>query len=206
MMFIDDNYDDDRQDKIQAILNSAMGSAAKSLSLVIGSQVNVSNPSTHWVNRNNLSESLTKVNLPQEVTLMFQSFRGYLRGEIIVLLESGSKYLELGSLMGYQDKMTSLNIQELNLDIANILSGACINGLSEQLKIGLNFNPPSISKDNLSIVDSLSAKSLHWTDALFMNVKYSVAKFSINASLILCMTEQDSHELYRLIDTQLEQS
>ncbi len=205
-MFIDDNYDDDRQNAIQSILNASMGRAAESLSLVIGGKVNVSEPGTHWINQNNLKETLAKINQPKEATLMLQSFRGHLRGEMIVLLEPDSKLIELGELMGYKTDMSSQNIEELTLELANILSGACINGLSEQLKITLSFSAPSIVSGKASVHSILSDKDVNWTDALFMNVNYEADNIAMKATLIISMTEQDSHELYSLIDAQLGQS
>jgi chemotaxis protein CheC len=205
-MFIDDNYDDDRQNAIQAILNASMGRAAKSLSLVIGGQVNTSEPATHWINRNNLKETLQKINQPDESILMLQSFRGHLRGEMIILLEPGAKLFELGQLMGYSTEMSPQNRQELTLELANILCGACISGLSEQLKITLTFGAPSIVSRKGSVHSILSNKDLKWTDALFMNVNYEADNIAMKATLIVSMTEQDSHELYSLIDTQLSQS
>ena len=206
-MFIDDDdHDSKRQEAIQAILNNAMGNAAQSLASVISNSVDASSPKTHWVNNNNLQATLSSLNLPNRYIVMRQSFRGHLRGEIIILLEHGAKHDQLGEVLGYEGKMSTLNIQELTLELANVLSGACINGLSTKLNINLNFNAPSIISEKASVGDILSDKGLHWTDALFMDVGYTVSSISMKAHLILCMTEADSHELYRIIDVQLEQS
>lgn len=205
-MFIDDDdHDSERQEAIQSILNNAMGKAAESLASVIDSSVAASTPRTHWVNNNNLQATLGGLNLPNRYIVMRQSFRGHLRGEIIILLEHGAKHYQLGEVMGYEGKMTSLNIQELTLELANVLSGACISGLSSQLNISLSFNSPSIISERASVGEILSDRGLHWTDALFMDVGYDVNTISMKAHLILCMTEADSHELYRIIDIQLEQ-
>ncbi len=203
-MFIDDDHDSDRQEAIQSVLTSAMGRAACSLEKVIDSNVEPSVPSVHWVNKNNLQETLLKINLPQRSIVMRQSFRGHLRGEMIILLEEGAKHYQLGNVMGYEEKMTALNIQELTLELANILAGACISGLSEQLQIKLNFGSPSLLSSRASVYDVLAKRNLHWTDALFMDVGYNVSSIGMKAHLMLCMIEQDSHELYRIIDLQLE--
>jgi chemotaxis protein CheC len=202
-MFIDDDHDQERQVAIQSILNNAMGCAAKSLEAIVESPVSVSTPSTHWVNKNNLRVTLSGLNLPEKSIVMRQSFRGHLRGEIIILLEHGAKHYQLGHIMGYGEKMTSLNIQELTLELANVLSGACISGLSEQLNIKLNFGAPSLLRNQASVDDILSGKDLLWTDALFMDVGYTVSSIAMKTHLILCMVEEDSQELYRIIDLQL---
>ncbi|TDF34647.1 hypothetical protein EYS14_23095 [Alteromonadaceae bacterium M269] len=205
-MFIeDDDHDSERQDAIQAILNSAMGSAVQSLATVVGSQVEVTTPKTHWVNKNNLRETLSGLKLPARSIVMRQSFRGQLRGEIIILLEHGAKHYHLGEAMGYEDDMSTLNIQELTLELANVLSGTCIKGLSEELNITLHFGAPSLLSEQASVDEILSGKNLRWTDALFMDVGYTVSSIEMKTHLILCMVEEDSHELYRIIDLQLEQ-
>jgi len=205
-MFIeDDDYDNDRQEAIQSILTSAMGKAAKSLEKIIDSDVETSVPSVNWINRNNLEGSLSKIILPDKSIVMRQSFRGHLRGEMIILLEQGAKHYQLGRVMGYEKKMTPMNIQELTLEFANILSGACISGLSEQLNIKLSFDSPSLLSSQASVCDVFSGKGLQWIDALFMDVGYTVNSIEMKTNLILCMIEEDSHELYRMIDLQLGQ-
>lgn len=107
--------------------------------------------------------------------------------------------------MGYEGEMSALNIQELTLELANVLSGACISGLSHKLNINLNFGSPSLLGERSSVDSLLSTKGLRWTDALLMDIGYMVSSIGMKAHLILCMTEEDSHELYRIIDLQLEQ-
>lgn len=205
-MFIEDDYDNDRQEAIQSILTSAMGRAAKSLEKIIDSNVLTSVPRVNWINKNNLKDSLGKINLPKQAIVMRQSFRGHLRGEMLILLEQGAKHYQLGGVMGYEETMSPLNIQELTLEFANVLSGACINGLSDQLNIKLNFGAPSLLSNKASVYDVLGGKNLQWIDALFMDVAYTVSSIEMKAYLMLCMVEEDSHELYRIIDVQLGQS
>lgn len=204
-MFIDEDHDSERQEAIQSILDNAMGSAARSLEAVVDSSVKAEIPRTHWVNKNNLRETLSSINLPEKSIVMRQSFRGQLRGEMLILIEHGAKHYQLGPIMGYAEKMTALNIQELTLELANVLSGACINGLSDQLKIKLNFGAPSLLNNGVSVDQILSSKHLLWTDALFMDVGYTVSSISMKTNLILCMIEEDSQELYRIIDLQIAQ-
>ena len=203
-MFIDDDYDNDRQDAIQGILNSAMGSAANSLARVIDSDVEVNEPSTHWVNKNNLDATLANIHLPKQSIAMRQSFRGPLRGEILILLEHGASHHRLGKVMGYNEKMSSRNIQELTLELTNILSGACISGLSDELDVKLHFGSPSIISQKTSVNNIFSKRQLQWTDALFMDVSYTVNSISLKTNLILCMIEEDSQILYQLIDQKID--
>lgn len=203
-MFIDEDHDSEREKAIQALLSNAMGNAGQSLAKIIDSEVKVDTPKTHWVNNNNLQDTLSGLNLPAKSIVMRQSFRGELRGETLILLEHGAKHYQLGAAMGYEGEMSKLNIQELTLEFANILSGACINGLSEQLNIKLNFGSPSLLSEQASVNTVLSGKDLRWTDALFMDVGYTVNKIAMKTHIILSMTEEDSHALYRFIDNTLE--
>lgn len=203
-MFIDDDYDNDRQDAIQGVLNNAMGCAAKTLASVIDSDVEFTEPSVHWVNKNNLDNTLANIQLPTQSIAMRQSFRGHLRGEILILLEHGANHYQLGNVMGYSDKMSPRNIQELTLELTNILSGACISGLCEQLNVKLHFGSPSIISQKTSVNNIFSKRQLQWTDALFMDVSYTVNSISLKTNLILCMVEEDSQTLYQFIDRKID--
>ena len=96
--------------------------------------------------------------------------------------------------------MTPMNQQELTLELANVLSGAFIHGLSDELKIQLDFGPPSLLNQLASVDKIFERRELLWTDALFLSVGYAVNSMSMRAHLILCMIEEDSHELYHLIN------
>lgn len=204
-MFIDEDHDSGREQAIQTLLNNAMGRAGRSLGKVIGSEVEVSVPATHWVNNHNLQTTLGSLQLPEKSIVMRQSFRGKIRGEVLILLEHGAKHYQLGQVMGYEGEMSRGNIQELTLELANILSGACISGLSEQLNLALTFDAPSLLSEQTSVDDILTKRQLQWTDALFMDVGYTVRSIAMTTHIILAMTEEDSHSLYHYIDQQLGQ-
>ncbi|MBX2807911.1 MAG: hypothetical protein KTR20_04695 [Cellvibrionaceae bacterium] len=204
MFIIDDSHDNNRQEAVQLLLNNAADTAAQSLEQVIDSPVAALAPSTHWVNKNNLRATLAGLKLPEKSIVIRQSFRGHLRGEVLVLLEHGAKHYQLGRVMGYEAEMTPLNIQELTLELANVLSGACISGLSQQLNIRLNFGAPSLLSNKASVDSILAGKTLSWTDALFMDLGYTVSSINMKAHLILCIVEEDSQVLYQCIDQQLD--
>lgn len=204
-MFIDEDHDSGREEAIQTLLNNAMGRAGHSLGKVISSEVEVSTPATHWVNNHNLQATLGSLQLAEKSIVMRQSFRGEIRGEVLILLEHGAKHYQLGQVMGYEGEMSRGNIQELTLELANILSGACISGLSEQLNLALTFDAPSLLSEQASVDEILTKRELQWTDALFMDVGYTVRNIAMKTHIILAMTEEDSHSLYHYIDQQLEQ-
>lgn len=204
-MFIEDDDIDERQNAVQSVLTAAMGKAARSLEKVIDSEVAFSEPGVNWVRMNNLTDSLDKLHFPESSVVMRQSFRGHLRGEMLILLEQGAKHYRLGSVMGYEGDMNNHNIQELTLELANILSGACINAISDELNIHLNFNNIYLLSNGCSVVDIFLGKNVKWNDALFMDVSYTVSSINMKTHLIMCMIEEDSQELYTIIDKQLNQ-
>lgn len=203
-MFIEDDSHSERQETIETILRAAMENAAESLEKVIGSEVKIISPKIYWVNKNNLVDTLSELNLPEKSTVIRQSIRGQLRGENLIIWEHGAKHYQLGHALGYEGEISALNVQELTLEVANIISGACINGLSNQLNITLNFNAPSLLTKQSSLPKWLVGKKTEWTDALFMAIGFNVSNIGMNGQLIICMVEEDSHELYRHIDSQLE--
>ena len=85
MFILDDSFESERENTIQSILQMAMGSAADSLENLIDSPVEVTEPGINWVRKNSLEESLSNIHLPSKSILMRQSFRGHLRGEMLIL-------------------------------------------------------------------------------------------------------------------------
>ena len=101
--------------------------------------------------------------------------------------------------MGYQGQLSRQDLQELTLELANVLSGACINGISNELKINLHFDAPTLLEGTSNLLDFFQNRNASWIDALFLDVEYKVNSIAMHNHLIFCMVEKDSHEFYKLI-------
>ena len=142
----------DQRDALQEITNIAMGQAGASLATLLDAFVNLSVPRINMLALTEVAHSIRNlVGTDAEVTAARQSFQGYLLGEAIVIYQqAGCK--ELAGMMGHADELDQAAETELLLDVANILVGACLGGITEQLK--------GISTENSSGELRFSAPSL----------------------------------------------
>lgn len=189
-----------RRDALQEVLNISMGQAANNLAQLIDTRVHLSIPRLHWVSSKHpekLDETLTVIDVG---ALMRQSFRGTLRGEVIVSFDQQSRHHQLAECLGYSESLTVAQSHELTLEITNILAGACLKGLAEQLEIEIHFGPPSILSAHSKASDYLARQSLPWTDALFMEVRFTVESISMGTDLLICMPGEYTDRVFALID------
>ncbi len=189
-----------RRDALQEVLNISMGQAANNLAQLIDTRVHLSIPRLHWVHSKHpekLNETLAVIDAG---ALMRQSFRGDLRGEVIVSFDEQSRHHLLAECLGYRASPSLAECHELTLEITNILAGACLKGLAEQLEIEIHFGPPSILSAHSSVTDYLSRQPLPWTDALFMEIRFTVESISMGTDLLICMPGEYTNRIFALID------
>lgn len=189
-----------RRDALQEVLNISMGQAANNLARLIDTRVHLSIPRLHRVNSRcpeKLNETLSVIDAG---ALMRQSFRGDLRGEVIVSFDEQSRHHLLAECLGYSTSLGLSERHELTLEITNILSGACLKGLAEQLEIDIHFGPPSILSAHSRVSDYLSKQDLPWTEALFMEIRFTVESISMGTDLLICMPGEYTDRIFALID------
>jgi chemotaxis protein CheC len=198
---------EDQRDALQEITNIAMGQAASSLANLLDTFVNLSVPRINVVGVEKLPSAISQlVGRETDVTAVRQSFQGYLRGEAIVIYgNDGCK--ELGDLMGYDEELDRSAELELLLDVSNVLVGACLGGMIEQLKgVGennsgeLSFSAPSMMAENVPADAVINVSKLTWTHALLMEVNFSLESHDFISHLIMLMPEQAIDKMRGILD------
>ena len=169
--------DEEQRDALQELLNISMGQAANSLAQLIETKIDISIP------------KITSVTPTQLYTLLFetqyafytrQSFLGDVHGEVMsVLSQSGLN--EVASLMEYDAPLSKEDIQEIILELSNILAGACLAGLSEQLELSTNLNMPTLFSPQKANFDELQ-----WQHSLVMEVQFAIAISSFSMRVVFC--------------------
>ena len=142
----------DQHDALQELTNIAMGQAGASLATLLDEFVDLSVPRIRMVAVVDLPQALAElVGKNNLVSAVRQSFQGYLRGEAIIIFgEPGCQ--ALADLMGFEGELGESGENELLLDVANVLSGACLGGMMEQIRnftetsgaVELGFSMPSV--------------------------------------------------------------
>jgi chemotaxis protein CheC len=193
------SLNEEQRDALQELMNVAMGQAADRLARLTETFVTLSVPLIHSVALTNASllEQLMLAGQPAIITR--QSFLGRLRGEVMVCFgENGAE--QLADLMGYEDVEKNSTQDELMLDVTNILTGACINGLAQQVDIKVSYGSPSMMARGRSLQSVLGEQELRGHQALVLEIHFEVATHSFYCDLLVCITEDTAATVIEVID------
>ncbi len=199
----------DQKDGFEEIVNIGMGRAGDSLARLLGVFVELTAPSIRFVLADNINVELNDLIVAETVSGVRQGFFGEeghtgIYGEAITIFADTS-FNELTMLLAFDDDLTDRGRQELLLDISNLLNGACLNGIAEQLGDVLGFSAPSIIGQEIPIHELLDQENLTWEYALVLKVNYKVEDRSFTCDLLLLMPEKAIETLITKIDRILEE-
>lgn len=195
---------EDQRDALQEVLNIAMGQAGDSLARILDAFVELSVPRIRIVDVGRVADTVREmVGDRQEITAVRQSFFDDLRGEALVIFgASGCK--DLADLMGYAEQLDVQSERELLLDVANVLVGAILNGITETLGTELSYSAPSIMAERAQVDTLINLEQLSWSHALLLEVNYSLENRDFKSHLLLLMAEEAIESLRRAIDQFME--
>ncbi|QSX33186.1 chemotaxis protein CheC [Shewanella avicenniae] len=186
---------EDQRDVLQELMNISMGQAANELAKLIETKITLSIP--HIV-------SVT----PEEFARIFestdvnwftrQSFLGGLHGEVITLLSKDGADA-IASLMDYDLPLDESATEELMLELANILAGACLKGFTEQLGLKANLSMPTSYFPTAEKTDQF-----RWDSALLMEVEFNVEQSEFRSNVLICLEEHSVQSLIERLNSLLE--
>ncbi len=195
---------EDQRDALQEVLNIAMGQAGDSLARILDAFVELSVPRIRVVDVSHVADTVREmVGDRHEVTAVRQSFFDDLRGEALVIFgANGCK--DLADLMGYAEELDQQSERELLLDVANVLVGAILNGITETLGTELSYSAPSIMAEKAQVETLINLDQLSWSHALLLEVNYSLENRDFKSHLLLLMAEEAIDALRGAIDQFME--
>lgn len=196
----------DQIDTLQELVNIAMGQAGDSLARILDTFVELSVPRIRVVTVDELTPTvINMVDSQQLITAVRQAFYNShkLHGEAVMLYgEKGCN--ELADLMGYEGELDHTAEQELLLDVSNVLVGACLNGLAEQLATDLSFSAPSIMAQQSPVQMVMTPENLSWSHALLVEVNFGLENRDFKSHLLMLMAEEAIIALGAALDKFLE--
>jgi chemotaxis protein CheC len=196
------NLSEEQRDALQELMNVAMGQAADRLARLTETFVTLSVPRIHPVDVTNTSllDQLMLASQPAIITR--QSFLGRLRGEVLVCFgENGAN--QLAGLMGYEGEEKDSIQDELILDVTNILTGACINGLAQQVELKLSYGSQALLSRGRELQEVLGTQEFRGHQALVLEIHFEVATLSFYCDLLVCITEDTVATVIEVIDNLL---
>ncbi len=142
------NFSKDEKEILQEVMNISFGTVAAELAEVIDTLIVLSVPKVTIVSGKDFPNYLSnKLKLSPPFDIIEQSFSGKLKGHSLLIFPSGSEK-KLVTMFGDQHDVAEEQISQLEketlIEIGNILSGACVGRLLEQLNETVYFTLPRL--------------------------------------------------------------
>lgn len=196
----------DQKEILQEIANIGMGQAGASIAQVLDHFVRLSVPRILFVQRTEIAQALqTQITAPL-ISAVRQAFHSDFRGEAVVIFDIQGGNI-LADLMGYEQDLDRPAELELLLDISNLLVGACLGGIAEQLhgrQGNMRFSPPALMTDRQPLTELFAASDPGWHHALLVEVNFSLEERNFACHLVILMAENEIRNLARALDQFME--
>ncbi len=175
-------------DACQEIANIAMGRAGDSLARFLDVFVELPVPKVNLIELEELVMALQFAEKESTVSAVCQGFIGPgLSGEALLIFND-SCFNNIAELMKFRGEIDELVELELLMDIANIIVGACLQGISDQLDVNLSQGHPVVLGQHVMIPDLIN-NNKQWQKTLSIEITYSIENKGIDCDLLLLFTE-----------------
>jgi chemotaxis protein CheC len=194
----------DQRDCYQEISNVAMGRAADLLARVLDTFVVLPIPKVNLFERGELSMAISGIEGNEKISAVVQGFIGAgIAGEALLLFNDAS-FDDLAKLLGIEGDLTDAQEMEILMDTSNILIGACLKGLAEQLDFHFSQGQPELLGLHQSLGHLLESDQNDWKQVLAIEIDYTLEECNLNADLLLLFTEDSLKTLNNKINYLLE--
>jgi len=187
----------DYRDCIQEISNVAMGQAADLLARLLNAFVKMPIPNVNLLEVSELEMALSLSQENDTFSAVCQGFIGSgLSGEALIMF-SDSSFADMAKLLNYSGEIDQTVELELIMEIASILSGACIKGIAEQLDISFSQGHPMVLGQHVKVSELIKANSSRWKQTLAIEITYEIENHNITCDVLLLFTEDSLDKLYK---------
>lgn len=195
---------EDQRDCYQEISNVAMGQAADLLARLLGVKVILPIPVVNLIEVNELRMALSGIENSDTVSGVCQGFIGNAISGEALLIFNDTSFSDISSLLQYKGVLDAALELELLMDVANILIGACLRGVGEQLDVNFSQGHPVVLGQHVNLNDLLKSDNYRWTKTLAIEINYKIEGYDINCDLLILFTEDAIDVLNRKVDYLLE--
>ena len=177
---------EDRIDAYREVANVAMGRAGEKLAELFDEFIRLPVPNVNVIESNELRMAIEEIQQSEYVSAVSQGFSSVgLQGEALVIFNETS-FESLINLLNYQHDSDCQELEiEALMDVSNILVGACLNALAEQLNTRFNRGHPSILGRHCDLEQMLESNVSRWTRLLATEIGYSIENHDIQFDLLL---------------------
>lgn len=177
------------RDCYQEITNIAMGQAGDHLARVLNVFVALPIPNVNLIEVSELHMMLSDIEQDQRVSGICQGFLGAgVAGEALFIV-SDSSFDDIARMMDIKEQVDDRVQLEVLMDAANILIGACLGGLAEQMDLHFSQGHPVVLGQHRSISELLKSNRFEWQRTLAIEVSYGLEGFDVQCDLVILFTE-----------------
>jgi chemotaxis protein CheY-P-specific phosphatase CheC len=177
------------RDVLQELTNVAMGQAGNLLARLLNVFVKLPIPNVNLIEVSELHMALASVENESTTSAVCQGFiGGGVSGEALLIL-TDSSFKDVARLMNYQGELTVKIELELLMDIANILIGAVLKGLAEQIDMSFSQGHPIVLGQHAPVSEMIKANAKRWRKTLAIELSYGIENYNISCDLLLLFTE-----------------
>ena len=178
----------EKWDALQELVNLGMGAAGASLAAALGSFVELKVPRLELVARGHVLDAFDAGPWKDlEFSAVRQVFFGGLMGETLMLFQ-GINCARVAELLGHAD-LGATGEEEVTLDLANAVIGACLNGIAEPLGEVLSFSPPALLGQRAAVKKVLSQDVATWNQVLLVDVDFRLEDRRLESRVLMFLSE-----------------
>jgi chemotaxis protein CheY-P-specific phosphatase CheC len=184
------------RDVFQEITNVSMGQAGALLAQNLNVVVQLPIPNVNVMEVSELHMALQSIETNDSTSGVCQGFiGGGVSGEALLILNDSS-FADIANILNYQGDLSDDVQLELLMDIGNILIGAILTGLAEQLQLTFSQGHPVVLGQHCNVSDLIKANAERWKRTLTIEVSYGIENYHVAVDLLLVFTE-DSMDIMR---------
>lgn len=194
----------DLRDVFQELSNVAMGQAGDLLARLLKVFVKLPIPNVNVIEVSELHMAIASVEQKENTSAICQGFiGGGVAGEALLILNDSS-FVDIARLMQYDGELTTKVELELLMDIANILIGAVLKGLAEQIDMTFSQGHPVVLGQHAPVSELIKANARRWRRTLAIEISYGIENYNISCDLLLLFTEDSIKTLNYKVEFLLE--
>jgi chemotaxis protein CheY-P-specific phosphatase CheC/CheY-like chemotaxis protein len=191
--------DVDAIDGYKEIANVAMGQAADLLARLLGAFVIMPIPRVKIMQPAELSGTIDRMLNYEARAGVCQGFTGSgIAGEALLIF-SHSRFSDIAELLKYTGEIDNAGQAELLTDIANIIIGASLKGIADQLDFNLSQSYPMVLGRGAETRHMLQRNAARWTPTLAIEMSCAIENREISCDLLLLFTEDSIQPLSKRI-------
>ena len=183
---------EERFDAYREMANVAMGQAGEKLAKLLGVFINLPIPNVNEIASTELHMAIAEIKENRSVSAISQGFASSgINGEAILIFNDAN-FADMIKLLKYDRGEINISAeQELEalLDISNILVGACLTAITEQIEVRFSQNHPIVLGRNVDLKQMLSKNVNRWNKVTAIEIAYSIESCDVQFDLMLLFPE-----------------